>query len=754
MTVHVLEGGRATRSIAKRYIERGWVAIPVELKAKKPKHPAWQTVTLEQARDSFDTDFPQGRTTNIGVLLGGASNHLVDVDLDDPIAVQLAPRFLPATATFGRISNPGSHWLYHCETATAKFQAVNMVAEIRASGCQTVFPGSIHSSGEAIEWENEGQPLAILSDDLVRAVTDLCVCAAFIGVWPAANTGGRHEASMGLAGVLRNARIDRERARAILDALCDHVQDPEKRDRMRALEDTYETDTVKAWSCFVDINPKVKRAVNGWLRQINDVSGDNAVLVPIHLSDEELYETVINELVKAKRVYRTGNILTEIIGSKTHHLTPDTIRMRISPPIVFVKEGKDGEPVRATPPGWLLKAIVNKPAPDRVPEVVAVTDIPTIRPDGSIVSLPGHDPETRVFYIPGKPIPIPQVDTDTAVRNILLPFADFPWAQPDTDVAAFLAAVLTVIIRGTYEGRPPALLIDKNAAGAGATLLAQCLGMMATGDDLPVHLPDTNEETNKRIHVAVLQGDPVIFLDNRRELGGPFIDALLTSRKINIRILGQSKSSVVDFRSLVIATGNNLQINGDLARRVYRIRLDSPHEKPYLAGGYRIKDLLGYVRSNRAAIVGNTLRLAQLWFEAGAPHHGQKELGGFEGWSRVVRGIVSFTGLGDPMCSTEGMDDTTTDSWTQFVAATPKGKFTCRELYELTQMGVGQKTPEQNDLLAALEAVMYPILPHQFTAVNIGIKIAEFRDKHTNEGVIRRKKDRNGVSVFWKEDKP
>lgn len=46
-------------------------------------------------------------------MLGTPSGGLVDVDLDSPEAVCLAPHVLPETgATFGRASKPRSHFLY------------------------------------------------------------------------------------------------------------------------------------------------------------------------------------------------------------------------------------------------------------------------------------------------------------------------------------------------------------------------------------------------------------------------------------------------------------------------------------------------------------------------------------------------------------------------------------------------------------------------------------------------------------------
>src|SRR5207248_2910327 len=113
-----------------------------------------------------------GKPQNIGVLLGEASNGLTDLDLDCGEAIALAPRLLPSTsAVFGRKSSRGSHRLYYSSlTATLNFDDPLVakrngkgglkarLLEIRSSGAQTVFPGSIHESGEEITWERDGEP--------------------------------------------------------------------------------------------------------------------------------------------------------------------------------------------------------------------------------------------------------------------------------------------------------------------------------------------------------------------------------------------------------------------------------------------------------------------------------------------------------------------------------------------------------------------------------------------------------------------
>ncbi len=36
-----------------------------------------------------------------------------------------------------------------------------MIVELRSTGCQTVFPGSVHPSGGLIEWSSNGEPAEV-----------------------------------------------------------------------------------------------------------------------------------------------------------------------------------------------------------------------------------------------------------------------------------------------------------------------------------------------------------------------------------------------------------------------------------------------------------------------------------------------------------------------------------------------------------------------------------------------------------------
>jgi hypothetical protein len=146
---------------AKYYLSHGWQVVLIPGASKVPRIKGWESLRITSRQISR---YFYAGDQNIGVLLGVPSNLLVDVDLDHPLAVDLAARFLPKTPTiFGRISKPSSHWIYYLtEPAPTKQWRLpnrkNVVLELRSTGSQTVFPGSHHPSGEPIHWETFGEP--------------------------------------------------------------------------------------------------------------------------------------------------------------------------------------------------------------------------------------------------------------------------------------------------------------------------------------------------------------------------------------------------------------------------------------------------------------------------------------------------------------------------------------------------------------------------------------------------------------------
>lgn len=223
--------------IATDYLLRGWQPLPVPYRSKNPNFGNWQNF-ITKNENVLAAHF-NGKPQNIGILLGKASNNLVDVDLDSPSSLKLAKFFLPKTkAVFGRESKKQSHYLYYCpEAKTEKFQFSEMIVEIRSTGTQTVFPGSLHESGESITWDKSGEPADVSFEELRLAVGKLASASMLAEFW---KDSKRHDLVLSLSGALLNNGFSFDNACLFVKAICFAANDEETADRLKAVETTYQ----------------------------------------------------------------------------------------------------------------------------------------------------------------------------------------------------------------------------------------------------------------------------------------------------------------------------------------------------------------------------------------------------------------------------------------------------------------------------------------------------------------------------------
>jgi hypothetical protein len=213
-----------TRRYAERYLRRGLSVVPIPEGRKRPVIPSWQTLRLrlEELNRYFN-----GRPQNIGILLGEPSGWVVDVDLDAPEAVELAPLFLPSTLKSGREGAQRSHWWYRSEGArTERWKDTDGVTllELRSTGCQTVVEPSIHPEGDRYLWHHDkGSPggyaaiAQVAREELIGGCRLLATAALVARRLPP--VGGRHDFALALAGfLLKDDRMKEGDALRVMEA--------------------------------------------------------------------------------------------------------------------------------------------------------------------------------------------------------------------------------------------------------------------------------------------------------------------------------------------------------------------------------------------------------------------------------------------------------------------------------------------------------------------------------------------------------
>jgi hypothetical protein len=287
--------------------------------------------------------------------------------------------------------------------------------------------------------------------------------------------------------------------------------------------------------------------------------------------------------------------------------------------------------------------------------LMGIVEAPTLRWDGTVLNTPGYDKDMGLILLPGGPRPTiadrPTKDQAAAALKVLAePLKEFPFVT-NADRAVALSGILTAVSRRAYQFAP-LHAFSAPVAGTGKGKLVDVAAMMMSGRPAPVIAPGKmEEETEKRLGAALIAGDPILSIDNVvHPLGSELLCQMLTQPLLKVRILGQSANFEAPSNMALFATGNNLEIAGDMTRRTLLCRLDPQCERPELREFDF--DPVAQVAKDRARYIGAALTVLRAYIVAGYPD-APIRLGSFEEWSNTVRGALLWLGEDDPVNTME-----------------------------------------------------------------------------------------------------
>ena len=157
-----------TTKVAHTMLDMGLHPVQLKARSKDAYETGWTKRIHTHA--TVDAEFCDG--DNVGVLLGELGGWVVDIDLDSVKALEVAQRILPPTLCFGRDGKPRSHYLFRSPGCrTVKRQVSDGLVELRSTGHQTMYVGSIHPNGERVRMETPVHPIRdIPSHELLHLV--------------------------------------------------------------------------------------------------------------------------------------------------------------------------------------------------------------------------------------------------------------------------------------------------------------------------------------------------------------------------------------------------------------------------------------------------------------------------------------------------------------------------------------------------------------------------------------------------------
>jgi Bifunctional DNA primase/polymerase, N-terminal len=351
------------------------------------------------------------------------------------------------------------------------------------------------------------------------------------------------------------------------------------------------------------------------------------------------------------------------VVARLRPLTPESFLGPAAESAAFQKyDRKRNAWIDTDPPLRHVRVILASERRWRFPHVTGVITTPTLRPDGSLLADPGHDPETELYLLPGFQLPpIPEHPTKdqalAALKLLIDLLAEFSFKriggeqEKRLNRSVALSGLLTALVRGSLP-TAPMLLVRAHMAGTGKSYLIDTIATIATGRICPVITALKNvEETEKRLGSVVLSGIAMISLDNcTHDLGGELLCQIAERPVVKIRILGRSEMPDCECHTALYATGNNITFKGDMVRRGLVCNLETLDERPELRKFDR--DTLRQAAANRGTYVAAGLTIMRAYLAAGAPPV-CGPFGSYAEWSAMVRSPLVWLGEPDPIASVD-----------------------------------------------------------------------------------------------------
>jgi len=306
--------------------------------------------------------------------------------------------------------------------------------------------------------------------------------------------------------------------------------------------------------------------------------------------------------------------------------------------------------VACDPPKAVAETILGREGEWIAPPVAGVITTPTLRPDGSILSVEGYDAATRLILLSPPELPIipPQptrADAQAALALLEELLTEFCFVdEPSRSVA--LSALITPVIRGALP-IVPAHVMRAPVAGSGKSYLVDIASVISTGQRCPVISSGKDEmEQEKRIGAVLMGGQPIVSIDNLNgELRGDALCQMVERPIVQVRILGKSELMRIETRATLFATGNNIVVVGDMVRRTLLASMDANVERPELREFKQHP--IEMVLADRGKYIAAVLTIVRAYQQAGYPNS-LPTLASYNQWSLMVRSALVWLDRADP----------------------------------------------------------------------------------------------------------
>lgn len=414
---------------------------------------------------------------------------------------------------------------------------------------------------------------------------------------------------------------------------------------------------------------KVKsEKVDKMVRQVQDIlirlakNPEQPATDQVYIRDENLVHLNRNRLKPGTTMDALYHVPQQlIIQSVTTGWLHDLIRRSM----IFYMETKSGT-MDVDPPAKVVNSLQEINTSWKFPRLLATTETPTLRANGTILDKPGFDVKSGIYYDPrhAKFPPVALMPTKAQAKEALeilkRALVNFPFADEDgvTDLSlsVALSMMLTCVCRRSLD-IAPMFGIDANEAQSGKTELAKVIAIMMTGHPTGARPFPKDEYQRENAFAAALEsGDGMILFDNvdgeTATIEGKALEMMLTSEIFQCRRLGGNSAEDqvrVPSNALIVATGNHLTAAGAMTEDrmlISKLVTDKPLDKRTFAHWPLDK----WVAQERPLLVSAALTVLRAYAVSAARK--KPTYFRFAQWHDTVADALVWLGLPDPARST------------------------------------------------------------------------------------------------------
>lgn len=443
------------------------------------------------------------------------------------------------------------------------------------------------------------------------------------------------------------------------------------------------------------------------------------------------------ELEKQEIYVVTGQ---PMIVPVNQHMLADRIEIAY-----YVYEETEEGPQRADFPlpiaaGWLQSGRAAC-----LPTLRGIAPYPVIRRDGEVVDRLGYD-RRSAFWLTwaGGALAVPETPTTEEAKAAVAEFLGAEGEKGKWDGGLFrtypfekgrhrlgaLAFVFQLLDRHNHR-LSPAWVFDAPTPRTGKMHLQRTCALLALGAPPVIYaMSDNREERHKRVTHALIDGSPLVCLDN---INGAFdssdVATYLGEGRCLLRSYGMTGLSPLAVNSNTLSfTGNNITMTKDMQTRCGKIRLDSGEADP--AKRKFAFDPWKAAQEDRARWLTAALTILRWGSQTDLSELDLPGLGIFTEWdARIRRPLFALTGHDVALCFEDmlGDDPEAEQMGLWFVALKAlmgERRFTAADLGRQMSDWWGGGSEEDRAVVASL--------PFRFTdePKSIGTRLASWQGKH------------------------